>query len=449
MKKILSCLILLFLLSDIASGFSEIALNDVERPDGAILFIVDGLGSSYYFPEFTPYALDGSELPKARTENLTSGSRILDTRTPHPVTGIAHSVIVTGFSDANEEMVSYPDATIYDITRHNGFVNLAVMETGDFPGMREEQDIIMFAENNSIDEPKISIQATKAPSGIYELMYEWRMKLPSYLDRKSGVKRYSAYNKWSIDAANAVAISMINDHPSQKFLLTVNIGAIDSGGHNLGVDNYISLIESLDSDFYPLYRTASENNIALFFTADHGMSFAAKNAKRGGHISDKYSSRQESLRIPFVVFSPNANPGVIEGVFGQEDIAPTLLSILDLPNNLQYADSKPVNLKNYASIFIRSHNEYDVSLWNNGKKIAEHSGAELGFTGLQLNMSYTLKAKGKEGVYEEHLFLDSDKQFVLSKPESGIIDRKTLAIILILIVVASGLIIIKRMFDNK
>ncbi len=447
MRKILIISIILLLLSGTALAASEITLNDVKRPERAILFIVDGFGSSYYYPELTPFSLDGTELIKARSKNLTFGTRIMDIKTPTPVTGIAHSVIVTGYSDANEEVVGYPDATIFDVTREHGFVNLAVMEKGDFSNMRQEQDIILYAENNSIDEPLMSIQAKASPSGVYELMYDWKMKLPEYLNNKSGVARYSAYNKWGIDAANAVANSMIKNHPSQKFLLTVNIGAIDAGGHNLGDDDYVKLIEDLDRDFYSIYKTASENNIALFLTADHGMSFATKNARRGGHSSDKYSSKLESLRIPLVMLSPNTVPGTLSGEYGQEDIAPTLLSVLDLPNNLQYADGKAINIKNYASIFVKADSQYTVSLWNEGRKISESSDSELIFAGLPLNTTYTLKATGAGGTYEEQVSLDSDKQFDFSNTKSGLNTRGMVAIFLILIVIAAGIIVIKRIKD--
>lgn len=448
MEKILIILIsLLILTSNIALATSEITLNDVQRPQHAILFIVDGFGSSYYYPEFTPFSLDGSVLTKARTNNLTFGTRIMDIKTSHPVTGIAHSTIVTGYSDANEDIVGYPDATIYEVAREHGFVNLAVMEKGDFSNMRQEQDIILFSENNSIDEPLMSIQARASPYGIYEVMYDWKMKLPSYLNNKSGVKKYSAYNKWGIDAANAVANYMIKTHPNQKFLLTVNIGAIDSGGHNLGDDDYVRLIEDLDRDFYPLYKTAQDNKIALFLTADHGMSFAVKNARRGGHSSDKYSSKIESLRIPLVIRSPNTMQGVLTGEYRQEDIAPTLLSVLDLPNNLQYADGKAINIKNYASIYVKADSQYTVSLWNDGSKISERQDSELIFAGLPLNTSYTLKAAGAGKTYEEHVSLDSDKRFSFKAHEAGINSRSTLAIILILIIIIAGIIIIKRIKD--
>ena len=104
MKKVLIILLLLLTLNT-ASAVSEITLNDVKRPQSAILFIVDGFGSSYYYPELTPTAIDGSELNKTGGLNLTFGTRVVNIKTPHPVTGIAHSVIVTGYSEANEETV--------------------------------------------------------------------------------------------------------------------------------------------------------------------------------------------------------------------------------------------------------------------------------------------------------------------------------------------------------
>ena len=432
-----------------ALAVSEITLNEVKRPQSAILFIVDGFGSSYYYPETSPVALDGSLLLKATTGNLSFGTMIADIRTKHPITGIAHSVIVTGFSDANEETVGYPDATIFDITREHGFVNLAIMERGDFMNMRNEQDIILYAENNSIDEPFMAIQTKNAPDGVYDLMYEWKVKLPAYLDGKKGVDKYSAYNRWGIDAANAAAIDMIKKHPSRRFLLTVNIGAIDSGGHNMGDDDYLKLIEKLDSDIFPLYKTALDNNIAFFLTADHGMSFATINARRGGHSSDKYSTKIESLRIPLVILSPNTVTGIIGGEYEQEDIAPTLLGVLDLPDHLQYADGNAINIKKYASIFVKTDSEYQVSLWNNGQKVSERSDSELIFAGLPLNSSYILKATGDGGTFQEIVSLDSDKHFNFKKPESAlnISNRGLIAIILILIVNVAGLIIIRRIKD--
>ena len=446
MKKVFAVLFIL-LTANVVAGVSEIIVNDVERPNGVIIFIVDGLGSSYFYPEFTPYALDGSGLFKATAPNLTFGMRVLDVKVPTPSTGIAHSVIVTGYSEADTELVGYPGATIYDITRQHGFINLAIMLKGDFYNMRQEQDIIMYAPNNSINNPSVSIQANNPYEGIYELMYDWKMKLPAYFDNKSGYDRYPAYNRWVIEAAGAVVEEMVTNHPSQKFILTVNVGTIDSGGHYRGNDDYAMLIRDLDRDFYYLQEMASGNNIALFFTADHGMSFATKDAPRGGHGSRKYSSRQESLRIPFVVLSPNVNSGVVEGEYGQEDIAPTVLSILDLPDTLQYADGDAINIKNYASIFVNADTEYDVSLWNNGIRVTGGSDSELIITGLPLKSNYRLEASGSAGEYDEDFVLDSDKQFSFRNIESGFSKREMIAVILILVVIVTGMGIIMRIKD--
>jgi hypothetical protein len=76
-KKLLFILLFSIIsMSNTAFAVSEITLNKVERPQSAILFIVDGLGSSYFYPEYSPSALDGSILVKARTQNLSFGARM-------------------------------------------------------------------------------------------------------------------------------------------------------------------------------------------------------------------------------------------------------------------------------------------------------------------------------------------------------------------------------------
>ncbi|MFZ2410889.1 MAG: hypothetical protein WAW23_04905, partial [Candidatus Methanoperedens sp.] len=72
---------------------------------------------------------------------------------------------------------------------------------------------------------------------------------------------------------------------------------------------------------------------------------------------------------------------------------------------------------------------------------------ELIFAGLPLNTSYTLKATGAGGTYEEQVSLDSDKRVSFHKPEGGLGSRQMFAIILILIVIIGGIIVIKRIKD--
>jgi len=442
----------LFLLIPFVSASTEIAVNPTNRPSSAILLIVDGLGSSYFYPELVPEALDGSILKKASAPNLTMGSvRIVDVRAVQPITGIGHSVIVTGDSKADEEVVGYPDATIYDTARKYGFLALAVMEKGDFINMRREQDLILYAKTTSFPNPEISLESKEtAPSDVYQLMAAWQERLPSYLARKKGVDQYIACNQWGIDASKEVVVQMIENHPNQRFILTINLGAVDSAGHNMGHDDYIKTIEALDAALYPLYMTAVENNLAFILTADHGMSFASPNAQKGGHLSKEYLKKIESLRIPLIITSPNAQAQVLDRA-GQEEIAPTILSILDLPNNLQYADGKAANIKNYANLHIKAPSSQEVGVWSGEYLVAPTSrDTEFFFSGLKTGVNYTIKAKG-DYAQEEKVYLDSDKtlelQAKLREDVPVFSSRAIIAVILIFLVNIIGFLIIKRIKD--
>jgi hypothetical protein len=375
--------------------------------------------------------------------------RIMDVRTGQPITGIGHSVIATGDSKADEEVVGYPDATIYDTARKYGFLALAIMEKGDFTNMRREQDLILYAKNTSFPNPEISLESKEtAPSDVYQLMANWKERLPSYLARKKGVDQYIARNQWGIDASKEVVVQMIENHPNQRFILTINLGAVDSAGHNMGHDDYIKTIEALDAALYPLYKIAVENNHAFILTSDHGMSFTAPNAQKGGHLSKEYLKKIESLRIPLIIASPNIQAQVLDRA-GQEDIAPTILSILDLPNNLQYADGKAANIKNYANLYIKAPSSQEVEVWSGEHLVAPISkDTEFYFSGLRMGINYTVRAKGDSN-YEEQIFLDQDKILRLTaKPIQNIpVFRGIIAIILIFLVNIIGILIIKRIRD--
>jgi len=56
-------------------------------PAGAVILAIDGLGASYFYPEYQAYSLDGAPTGKALVFNLTGeGSRVLDVRVPVPET---------------------------------------------------------------------------------------------------------------------------------------------------------------------------------------------------------------------------------------------------------------------------------------------------------------------------------------------------------------------------
>ena len=63
----------------------DVQVGLTASPGGAVIVVVDGLGSSYVYPEHSAYALDGSALQKAVLFNLTGGgARVVDVMVPVP-----------------------------------------------------------------------------------------------------------------------------------------------------------------------------------------------------------------------------------------------------------------------------------------------------------------------------------------------------------------------------
>jgi len=102
-----------------AFALTEMEVNPVNTPDGAVVLIVDGLSAPFIYPELTPHALDGATLEKARLENIPfiskNSAQIIEFRAPQTFTEGGHSVLVTGNPDADSEFVSFKDANIFDI----------------------------------------------------------------------------------------------------------------------------------------------------------------------------------------------------------------------------------------------------------------------------------------------------------------------------------------------
>jgi len=120
-----------------ASGLTEVEVSPVNTPQGAVVLIVDGLSAPFIYPELTPHALDGTPLEKAKLKNLPiiskESARILEFRAPQTFTEGGHSVLVTGNPGADSELVSFKDATIFDMLHKEGYLCIAVMERGFVP----------------------------------------------------------------------------------------------------------------------------------------------------------------------------------------------------------------------------------------------------------------------------------------------------------------------------
>ncbi|WP_342305064.1 hypothetical protein [Methanolobus sp. ZRKC5] len=111
-------------------------INPVNTPHGAVILIVDGLSSCYVYPEYTPHAIDGSELEKAEPENILQifdqSCRVLDVTAPQTFTEGGDSVIATGYSKADSELVGSFGTTIYDVAHENGYLTFPIMDKRRF-----------------------------------------------------------------------------------------------------------------------------------------------------------------------------------------------------------------------------------------------------------------------------------------------------------------------------
>lgn len=443
-KVILFLLTICTLLSVASATIVDVDSPAVTR--GAVLLIVDGMGSSYIYPEFTPYALDGSALNRANVSNIMliadGGARVLDIRAPQTSTAPGHSVLVTGYSRADTELVGRGWATIFDVLRVHDYLCLAVMQKGDFKEMRAKQDAILFDASASIRNPSIDMEARPhVPAGLHELMQTWQKRLPNYLDGKEGVERYAAYNGWAIDASNAIIRYMAENHPTQKFLLTVNVGAVDLAGHYLGSERYVKVIEELDRDLYELYQTCIEKDIVLIITADHGMAFPRQGA-RGGHASDKYADTLEAQRIPLIISGPNVRVGVVESG-KQSDIAPTLLSILDVMDTLPYSDGGVILIKEYANLRVVTGSPMDIVLQKDGVVISSVTSDDVTFVGLAFG-NYTIFA----GPHIERIDIQHDTILEIDVRAVGSHDRLFIAVAMISIIVGGGLVAIWKIMKD-
>lgn len=406
-----------------ASALTEVEVNPVNAPEGAVVLIVDGLSAPFIYPELTPYALDGSPLEKARLENIPKideeSARVLEFRAPQTFTEGGHSVLVTGNSGADSELVSFKDATVFDVLHEEGYLCIAIMEKGDSWSICAEQDIILKDENNSINNMKIVLEqhahspdAPEIPEGLVKVLEEAADKAPEYVTSKETRERYKGYDRWGIETACAVVKYMAANMPEQKYLLTVNVGAVDASGHHRDNYGYVDCIECLDADISPLYELCKKNDLAFVLTADHGMGFS-KNDSKGGHQSEKFTDTEEAQLVPLIVHTQDIESGVVSGKHGQEDFTPTLLGILDVPGRPRFAEGKQILLTGHVNLKVKLPEKGSAELMKDGELIASlQNDEQFLFLGLEPENTYTVKAALDSGKsleeQEKEIFLETD-----------------------------------------
>jgi len=440
-------LLVLFLLAGSARPTTEVLVGDGADPAGAVLLVVDGMGSAYVYPELRARAIDESPLGSALLFNLTGkGARVLNVSVPIPETGASHSVLVTGCTWADPAILGTPGATVFDLAGREGLVCLALLQRGDAIGMVLEQDGILFFDDNSLwgAEPLFGSKAD-LPSDLADLLQAWRDRFPLY-NQERGVPGYVGYNAWGLDAAADIVSAM----GSRPFLLMVNVGAVDSAGHNLGPQGYVETISGLDAPLGRLVEACEANDVIILITADHGMSFPSDEGK-GGHSSVKYSSQMESLLVPAVFIGPGVDDIILAGSWSEMDLAPTLLDLMGLCPDLPLSEGRIIPVSNRFDLVVDAGKVADVEVRKNGDHVARATGdSRYVFRNLERG-SYTVKSAGR--VAFVHLngdhFLDLTGGSVGGSEEMvpSIFDRKNrklIAAVLILVINVVGALLIFR-----
>lgn len=455
----------------LASATDIVEVNSVDVPQGAVILIVDGLSSSYLYPELTPYALDGRMLPKVKAENLSfimdHSCRALDVRAPQTYTEAGHSVLATGYTKALSDSVSGSGTTIYDIAHEYGYYTFAVMQKGDSSAICSKQDVIIHDAANSINKPEMLVKTNIRDSGQKQVSMEVaalvQNSLPSLNEHLSqfsdgSQQCYDIYDNWAIYTAIDVMDHMQNNYPGHHYLLTINVGGIDSAGHYKKDTGYIASIEGIDAACMDLYRKCEENNLAFIFVADHGMAFSSPDS-RGGHQAAKYSSTNEAQWVPFMISASGIESGVIAGSYGQEDIAPTILEVLYLPDELRLSDGMAIPLRDYTVLKVSVPQKGRLELISNGEITYETTASDnILLRGVAIGSSYIICYTSEDGSIkdlEKEFFLEGSQHIDLrisqAASKSDLFLRNPRYIIgslLIIVVNIAGLLLIRRIMKD-
>ena len=325
----------------------------------AVLVIVDGMGSSYIYPDHSPACVDGSPLPGIHTDFVANAAARYELWVPTPETECGNAVIVTGYSGATQDASSCYGATIYDVLRSEGYLTVAIMETGDNADMRGKPDIVVHERNNSIYNPDVAmvINSESVPSDVRDLlMADPPVHLKSGTDKASV---YRQYDNWPLDKATGLVRYIRDRYPGQKYLIVISVGGTDMAAHESGFKSYSQAIEDLDGGLASLADACEASGNVLLVTADHGMSFKSPVSK-GSHASGDALQQNESRLAPLLVYS--AVSGIRSGTFGQECLAPTLLSLMECPDTLTIEDGEPISVSDSPSLYLISDAPVNVTV---------------------------------------------------------------------------------------
>ena len=202
----------------------------------------------------------------------------------------------------------------------------------------------------------------------------------------------------------------------------------------MGATGYLQTVQALDEPLGKLAAACRKNNVLLVITADHGMVFPDAKGK-GGHSEDLYAAELEALRVPLVFIGPGVEELNLGGRWSEMDIAPTVLSLLNVSSNLT-TEGRSLPLREGYDLRV-SGAPAGVELWRGNVLVADASGDQVyNFRGLPRGI-YTLKSGGQS----VRVLVNGDQTMDLAGkavPLSGDM-KKLIGIILILAINLGGL----------
>ena len=424
-------LLLVFIISDLVRA-SNMESEPIREPFGLVLLVVDGLGSSYVYPEHRAYALDGSPLESAVLFNLTGrATRVVDVQVPVPETTQSHSVLITGRADVDP---GHPGRTVFDAAREEGYLCLGLLQRGDAMPVLQEMDAVLYLDDNSLHgaEPIPGFRAGAAAS-LSPILQRWRDRFGRYTGEQ-GALAYINYNAWALDAA----ADLVGNLSGRKFILLVNAGGVDSAGHELGAEGYRETVAALDEPLGKLAETCRKKHVLLVVTADHGMVFPNREGK-GGHSAEKYADRLEARRVPLVFLGPGVEELNLGGSWSETDIAPTLLSLLNISAGLE-GNGKNMPVAESFRLAVSGAPD-GLALWQGEERLAEGSAGQCIFWGLSRG-AYSLRAGEKEWP----VTVNGDVAVDLGKPGLGEGWKRIVGVALILVINLLGMAAIVRIW---
>ncbi len=326
---------------------------------GAVIVIIDGMGSSYLMGQSATY-VGGMPIEAVDMRSFEAADAYYQLKVPVPATEYGHAVIVTGYSNISPEEITYYHATVFDALHDEGYLALGILENGDSKEMVGELDAVVRENNHSIYNPEFQfiMNERDVPSNVARMM-EGYPRLTKTTAGKDPYEPYIRYNSWVLGfARDAVAYMNESEHEAD-YVLIVNAGGLDSAGQNLGYDGYRAVLTGMDQDLLTLIDTCRRSGTILLITADHGMSFP-DSTSRGSHANAMAASRNESLLAPLFIYSNITSKD--RSTYGQECLAPTLLSLLDEPNTLSMSDGEPLPVKEKPTLFLMSENPVNATI---------------------------------------------------------------------------------------